>query len=86
MQSRLVAADILQAGAGLKNPRALVGRLRRTQTFLRGLGIEIAFSRESRAGSRIIRIGAIQQNTVSTVSIVRDHGLRVTTTSTATSP
>jgi hypothetical protein len=45
------AADILQAGAGHsstdwpKNPRALVGRLRRTQTFLRGLGIEIAFNR-----------------------------------------
>src|SRR5207247_10901889 len=47
-----------------KNPRALAGRLRRAQTFLRALGIDIAFSREGRGGSRIIRI------TVSTVSIV----------------
>ena len=36
-----------------KNPRALVGRLRRAQTFLRALGIDITFSREGRAGSRI---------------------------------
>jgi hypothetical protein len=39
-----------------KNPRALAGRLRRAQTFLRTLGIEIAFSREGRAGSRVIRM------------------------------
>ena len=63
------AADLLRAGAdrssdGIsragtgwpKNPRALAGRLRRAQTFLRALGIEIAFSREGRAGSRIIRM------------------------------
>jgi hypothetical protein len=43
------------------------------QTFLRVLGIDIAFSREGRAGSRIIRIGATQENTVSTVSSVRDN-------------
>jgi hypothetical protein len=29
-----------------KNPRALAGRLRRAQTFLRALGIEVAFGRE----------------------------------------
>ena len=28
-----------------KNPRPLVGHLRRAQTFLRALGIDIAFSR-----------------------------------------
>jgi hypothetical protein len=39
-----------------KNPRALAGRLRRAQTFLRILGIDVAFSREGRAGSRTIRI------------------------------
>jgi hypothetical protein len=33
-----------------KNPRALAGRLRRAQTFLRMLGIEITFSREGRHG------------------------------------
>jgi hypothetical protein len=65
-----------------KNPRALAGRLRRAQTFLRVLGIDIKFSREGRAGTRIIRIRATQENTVSTVSTVpigrrRDvsHGL-----------
>jgi hypothetical protein len=54
-----------------KNLRALAGRLRRAQTFLRALGIEVTFSREGRAGSRIIRIGRTLENTVSTVSIVR---------------
>jgi len=48
-----------------QNPRALAGRLRRAQTSLRALGIEVAFSREGHAGSRIIRIHA----TVSTVSV-----------------
>jgi hypothetical protein len=56
-----------------KTPRALAGRLRRAQTFLRVLGIDIAFSREGRAGSRIIRICATQENTVSTVSSVCDQ-------------
>ena len=39
-----------------KNLRALAGRLRRGQTFLRSLDIEVAFSREGRAGARMIRI------------------------------
>jgi hypothetical protein len=55
-----------------KSPRALAGRLRRVQTSLRALGIEIAFSREGRGGTRIIRITAshenLCENTVSTVS------------------
>ena len=38
------------------NPRLLVGRLRRA--YLGALGIEVAFSREGRAGSRIIRMTA----------------------------
>ena len=80
------AADLLHLGAGCnsngtsqagigwpKNPRALAGRLRRAQTFLRALGIDIAFSREGRAGSRIIRIRATQENIVSTVSSVCDQ-------------
>jgi len=66
------AADLLRAGAdrsggGIsrdstgwpKNPRALAGRLRRAQTFLRVLGIDITFSRAPRAGSRIIRMHAL---------------------------
>jgi hypothetical protein len=38
--------DISRGPAWAKNPRALTGRLRRAQTFLRTLGIEITFSRE----------------------------------------
>src|SRR3974390_958544 len=54
-----------------KNSRALAGHLRRAQTSLRALGIDIAFSREGRAGSRVIRIRSSLENTVSTVSNVR---------------
>jgi hypothetical protein len=39
-----------------KNPRALAGRLRRSQAFLRTLGIEIAFKRQGREGNRIIKM------------------------------
>src|SRR5262249_44076034 len=38
------------------------------QTFLRALGIDIAFSREGRAGNRVIRIHASPEDTVRTVS------------------
>jgi len=55
-----------------KNPRALAGHLRRAQTFLRALGIEIAFSRQGRSGSRVIRMRSFPENTVSTVSSVSD--------------
>jgi hypothetical protein len=41
-----------------KNPRALAGRLRRSQAFLRTLGIEIAFNREGQEGNRIIKMTA----------------------------
>jgi hypothetical protein len=60
------ASDLLRAGAtsaGLtsvngwpNSPRSLAGRLRRAQTFLRTMGIEIEFSREGRSGARTIRI------------------------------
>jgi hypothetical protein len=59
------ASDLLQVGTNgsadtiarpgwPKNPRALAGRLRRAQTFLRGLGIEVVFGREGRLGTRTI--------------------------------
>jgi hypothetical protein len=80
------AADLLRVGADRsrnavivggrdwpKNPRALAGRLRRAQAFLRALGIEVAFTREGRAGSRIIRIYETIETAVSTVS-VNDNG------------
>src|SRR5262249_50642277 len=59
--------SIMGGSAWPKNPRALAGRLRRAQTFLRALGVEIAFSREGRGGSRIIKMRT-------TVSIVHDYG------------
>ena len=76
------ASDLLQVGTNRsgwpKSPRALAGRLRRAQTFLRTLGIEIVFGREGRLGMRTIRITATGENrfhnTVSTVSRVSDNG------------
>jgi hypothetical protein len=81
------AADLLRlgvsfAGDGLSNgangwpktPRALAGRLRRAQTFLRTLGIEMTFARVGSAGTRVIKISSAFENcatTVSTVSTVR---------------
>jgi hypothetical protein len=53
-----------------KNPRALAGRLRRAQTFLRTLGIELTFSREGRAGTRMIRVSTTGGETVGSVSCV----------------
>ena len=65
------AADLLRAGldgvrdrrsgelAGWpKTPRALAGRLRRAQTFLRTMGIEMSFCREGRGGHRTIKISS----------------------------
>jgi hypothetical protein len=61
-------------GAGavhhIKNPRAVAGRLRRAQTFLRAVGIEITFSRDGRLGTRMIRVSTKVENCVSSVSIV----------------
>jgi hypothetical protein len=62
--------DISNGSAWAKNPRALAGRLRRAQTFLRTLGIEITFSREGRTGTRMIQVSTSAESTVSTVSIV----------------
>jgi hypothetical protein len=76
------ASDLLQVGTSRvgwpKSPRALAGRLRRAQTFLRTVGIEIAFGREGRFGTRTIRITVIDEDqlrdTVSTVNRVSDNG------------
>ena len=62
--------DISGGPAWAKNPRALAGRLRRAQTFLRTLGIEITFWREGRMGTRMIRVSTSAKDTVSTVSII----------------
>jgi hypothetical protein len=68
---------VFRANAGWpNNPRALAGRLRRPQTFLRAVGIDIAFGREGRAGNRVIRMRATRENTVRTVSSVGEVGSR----------
>src|SRR5262249_19472572 len=83
------ASDLLRASAHLrapgprsgappwqKTPRAPAGRLRRAQPFLRARGIQIAFSREGRAGTRVIKIYTRAEDTAttaSTVSTVRNN-------------
>jgi hypothetical protein len=77
------ASDLLRAGADRtgesskslsagwpKSPRALAGRLRRAQTFLRTLGIEMTFGREGRAGTRTIRMSSALENRSTAVSTV----------------
>ena len=60
------ASDLLQAGTNRfgwpKSARALAGRLRRAQTFLRTPGIEIVFDREGRLGTRTITITAVGES------------------------
>jgi hypothetical protein len=46
-----------------RTPRALAGRLRRAQTSLRAVGIDLAFLREGHAGNRMIRMRANAVNT-----------------------
>jgi len=55
---RVMPEDSIASAGWPKNARALAGRMRRSQTFLRTLGIEITFSRDGRAGTRLIRITA----------------------------
>jgi len=67
------ASELLQIGTNRsgwpKGPRALAGRLRRAQTFLRTLGIEIVFGRGGRLGTRTIRITALDGNRPSAPSV-----------------
>ena len=79
------AAELLSLGAGCsgdrlswrswpRNPRALAGRLRRAQTPLRSLGIEIVFNREGKAGTRIIKI---RDTSKSPLGECRDNDLQL---------
>jgi hypothetical protein len=79
------ASDLLQACLGLKhapnrttgwprNPRALAARLRRCQTVLRSAGIEIAFGREGRAGSRMIRMTSLAKSPASATASTAGNG------------
>ena len=79
------ASDLLQArldeniapsrtAAWPTNPRALAARLRRCQTFLRTAGIEITFSREGRAGSRMIRMTSLAKTRAATAASTAGNG------------
>jgi hypothetical protein len=70
--------------AGRKIARTSRATASYADVFLRVLGIDITFSREGHAGSRIIRIRRSLEKTVCTVSSVRDYGTQVGTTSAAT--
>lgn len=60
------------------SPRALSGRLRRAATFLRKIGIEIAFGREGRARTRTINI--------TTHSALENQGAQPSTPSASSAP
>jgi hypothetical protein len=64
LRARIAAGeDVLDGTSGWpKNPRALASRLRRCQTFLRTVGIDIAFTREGRTGSRMIRMTSLTKS------------------------
>jgi len=55
-----------------RTPRALAGRLRRAQTSLRAVGIDVAFHRERHAGSQIIRMRMVHADDL---KHVREHAL-----------
>jgi len=50
-----------------RTPRALAGRLRRAQTSLRAVGIDVTFLREGHAGNRMIRMRANGRRTHASV-------------------
>jgi hypothetical protein len=65
LRTQSASNDVWKAVPGWpKNPRALAGRLRRVQTVLRSLGIVITFTRQGRAGTRIIRISKSSEDTI----------------------
>jgi hypothetical protein len=72
----LLAADKLQREEASirrpdrpRTPRALAGRLRRVQTSLRAVGIDIAFHREGRDGSRMIRMRGLPSGSSASAAV-----------------
>jgi hypothetical protein len=60
--SKEVGERIAKAKIWPATPRALSGRIRRTTTFLRKVGIDISFEKEGRARTRTIHITAAPEN------------------------
>lgn len=54
--SKVVGETVATSKTWPDSPRALAGRLRRSATFLRKIGIEISFDREGQARTRMIHI------------------------------
>ena len=67
-------ADASLSPPWARNPRALAGRLRRAQTFLRMLDIEIVFGRQGRSGARMIRVSALGQSRSTANGMHADEG------------
>jgi len=55
----LAGERVVKSRTWPSSPRALAGRLRRSATFLRKIGIEIGFGRDGRARTRTIRITTV---------------------------
>src|SRR5262249_21963164 len=64
VRARMTAGEDVRdrTAGGAGKPAALAGRLRRSQTFLRTVGIDIAFTREGRTGSRMIRMTSLTKS------------------------
>src|SRR6266508_3639711 len=69
---KFAAASIGARGWPKNPPRGREAACVVRRRSLRVRGIEVAFGREGRAGTRVIRIHTRAENTVSTVSIVCD--------------
>jgi len=68
MAAKLGAPAWNRFGDWPRTPRALAGKLRRAQTFLRTVGIQMEFSREGHLGTRVIQLSRAVETTVSIVS------------------
>ena len=64
----------------VRNPRGLAGRLRRAQTFLRMLDIEVTFGREGRSGERVIRMNALGNNQSADLGTNGNNGYDIVST------
>jgi hypothetical protein len=64
LRARIAASEEVAdiTGGWPRNPPALAGRLRRCQTLLRAVRIDVAFSREGRTGSRMIRMASLTKS------------------------
>ncbi len=60
--AKMAGERIVNSKAWPDSPRALAGRVRRAATFLRKLGVEITFTKQGSARTRVIRITAASKS------------------------